>query len=179
MPQFQATTKQSKEGWRSPDGKIVSFDLILEVDGQEFKCQTYSKQIAEIGWSGEVETYEKKGYTYVKQPQKEGWDNSGGGAPRASGAGGGRQPQDNFTMYLSYAKDIGIACIKDGKFDDKLFSEVLEAVEAGGAQLFAGRPDAPVAKENTTSELDKVFEGAETVEEEETPWDKPTPQLPV
>jgi hypothetical protein len=159
MPKIQATTKQSKEGWKSPDGKIVSFDIILEVDGQEFKCQTYSKQIAEVGWSGEVETYEKKGYTYVKQPQKEGWDNGGGGGAPRGGGGGNRPPQDNYTMYLSYVKDIAVALIAADKYSTDQLNEIANDVATTGEMFYAMRPDAPAATDTTKSDLDKVFDG--------------------
>ena len=72
MPIFKAKTTSSKEGWKSDDGKITRFDITMDYEGKELKTQTYSKQISEVGWEGEVESYEKNGYTLVKQPQKEG-----------------------------------------------------------------------------------------------------------
>lgn len=179
MPQLQVKTVSAEEVWKSPDGKLTIFKLTLEHDGQQVGAKTYSKTIATAGWSGTVETYEKSGRngseTFVKQPQQEGFQPRGGGGQRSFG--GGKPQGDNFTMYLSYAKDIAIACVKDGKFDDKLYSEVLEAVEAGGAQLYAGRPDAPKQADTTKSELDEVFGETETLTEEE-PWQEP-PQLQV
>lgn len=70
--------------------------------------------------------------------------------------GGGSKPQaDPFTMYLSYAKDIAAYCIKEdeGKFNNKLYSEILEAVLAGGAQLYAGRPEAGGTNKVQTVEM--------------------------
>lgn len=140
MPLIKATTKSSKETWKSPDGKITGFDIVLDVGGEDFPCNTFSKAIAEVGWSGEVETYERNNRTYVKQPPKEEGSyqsTTSGGSTRSSA---GKPTFDNYTMYLSYGKDLAIACIKDGAFDGKLYAEVLSAVEAGGAQLYEGRP---------------------------------------
>lgn len=139
MATLNVTTKSAEQVWASPDGKMTIFKLLLEMDGKTFEAKTYSKAIANVGWSGEIESYEKQGKqgaeTFVKQPQKEGF---GGGF-----SGGGRSKlQDQFTMYLSYAKDLAVASIHDDKFDDKMYTELLGAVEAGGAQLYAGRPNA-------------------------------------
>lgn len=137
MAQLQVTTKSAEQVWTSPDGKMTIFKVSLEMDGKTFGAKTYSKAIATEGWSGTVESYEKQGRngaeTFVKQPQKEGgW----------SGGRGGGKPQDQFTMFLSYAKDLAVACIWDGKFNEKVYTELLDAVSAGGAQLYASRPEA-------------------------------------
>lgn len=180
MPQLQVKVVSAEEVWRK--GDLAIFKLTLEYNGQQVQAKTYSKTIANSGWEGTVETYEKEGRngseTFVKQPQREGFTPGSQGTPRSNSGGGSRPSSDNFTMYLSYAKDIAIACVKDGKFDDKLYSEVLEAVEAGGAQLYQGRPDAPAKPDTTKSELDQVFGDTEQVTEEDTPWTEP-PQLPV
>lgn len=88
MPVMDVTTTQAKEIWRSPDGQRVIFELTLEANGQPFPAKTFSKEIAEIGWSGSVETYEKPGRggieTFVKQPQKDQY--------RGGGYAGGFKP---------------------------------------------------------------------------------------
>lgn len=179
MPQFQVTTKTAEQVWSSPDGKLTIFKLLLDYQGQDMQAKTYSKTVATEGWTGTVETYEKAGRngseTFVKQPQKEGgWQGGSSGGGRSFG--GVKAPQDNYTMYLSYAKDIGIACIKDGKFDSDLFSQVLEAVEAGGAQLFASRDNAKPEVNVDIENIEKVFN-----DDKEEPWTKENqpPQLPV
>lgn len=101
MPQFEAITKYAKSVWRSPDGEREIFEVTLDVQGQEAKASTYSKDIATIGWTGTVETYEKEGkggrpsQTFVKQPPKEG------------GYGGGRSQAATQTSHSSsyQAKD--------------------------------------------------------------------------
>jgi hypothetical protein len=179
MPQLQVKTLSAEEAWKSPDGKITIFKLTLEHNGQEVGAKTYSKAIATTGWQGTVETYEKSGRngaeTFVKQPQREGF--APGGASTRN-YGGAKPVADNFTMFLSYAKDLAIACIKDGKFDDKLYAELLDTVEVGGKVLFNARPDAPKDTEGSKEELDAVFGKTEEITEEDEPWQEP-PQLPV
>lgn len=157
MPQLNVTTKSARSVWKSPDGQREIFEVELDHDGQDLKAKTYSKDISSEGWEGTVETYEKEGRngaeTFVKQPPKEGGfqGTSSGSSMKSSG----KPSFDSFTMYLSYAKDLAVACVSEGKFDSKLYTEVLEAVEAGGAQLFEGRPDAPKKPE--------LLDGIETV----------------
>lgn len=182
MPQFQVTTKNAEKVWEK--GDLAIFKLTLDYQGQQMSAKTYSKTIANVGWSGTVETYEKQGRnggeTFVKQPPKEGGFQSQQGSRQSGyGGGGSKSSSDNYTMYLSYAKDIAIACITAGKFNDKLYDELIQAVEAGGTELYASRPDAPKTPAVTPekSELDNVFGDTEVVEEE-TVWEEP-PQLPV
>lgn len=163
MPQLDVTTKTATSVWKSPDGQREIFELGLEYEGKPVKAKTYSKDIATVGWSGTVETYEKPGRngseTFVKQPPKEG--GSYGGSSGSQGGyrgGGGKHQADPFTMYLSYAKDAAIASVHEGKFDGGLYQELLEAIEAGGAQLYAGRPDAPKPSETKAPEPDVVHE---------------------
>jgi hypothetical protein len=79
-------------------------------------------------------------------------------------------------MYLSYAKDIAVAMLKDGKLDDEAYGEVLSAVATGGDVLYEARPDAP-KKNPVKDELDEVFGETEDITEEK-PWTEP-PQLKV
>lgn len=163
MPNMNVSTKASREVWKSPDGQRTITEVILDYNGQELKAKTYSNQIAVVGFSGEVETYEKQGKqgmeTFVKQASKDG--------VAYGGSKGSTRQADPFTMFLSYAKDLAVVCVMDGKFDNKLFAELLEAVSAGGEQLFNSRPGAdPVtAVMGATKKLDEPdpFDGIETV----------------
>lgn len=172
MPNFNVKTVSANEVWKAPDGKMSIYELVLDHNGKAVKAKTYSKTIAQIGWSGTVESYEKPGRngneTFVKQPQKEG------------GYQGKSKPQgDSFTMYLSYAKDLAVACIKDGKFDSNLYGEALENVVTGGKTLYEARPDAPKPDQTPVhddmdapvdlQELNSIFEGAEQISGDE-PW---------
>lgn len=182
------TTKSAKEVWNSPDGKITMFELILDYKGQEVKAKTYSGAIATVGWTGEVETYEKSNKagqpeTFVKQPPKENAGYGGGGGKSYGGS-----PKSDFTMYLSYAKDLRVARITAGLDKAKDYTDDLDAVIAGGYALFQGRPDATEVKEKApeadavvTAEevdepvdlslVDKVF-GSDPEPEPDTPWPK-------
>lgn len=175
----EVTTKSVEKVWTSPDGQRNIYKLTLNYKGSTLPVQTYSDAIAVVGWTGEVESYEKPGkfgpQTFVKQPQKEGY--SGG---RSSGGGGGsgysKAPADPFTMYLSYAKDVAVALVaKTGKLDADEYKAVLDLVIAGGHSLFEGRPgneEKPdVVAEVTDSAMesvDKLFDD----DEEEKPWPK-------
>lgn len=186
MPQLQVTTKSAEKVWSTPDGKMTIYKVIMDYQGKPVQAKTYSNAIATAGWSGTVESYEKTGRngpeTFVKQPQKEGFQPGGGTQYRA----GGKPQADPFTMYLSYAKDIAIAMLgKDGGLDEGKYGEVLSAVVAGGTTLYEARPDAPKppSVEPAKAELDKVFGETELVNEEETPWTpketEEPPQLPL
>lgn len=163
MPEFAAVTKLSESIWKSPDGQREIFKVTLEVDGNPMVAKTYSKDISVIGWSGDVETYEKTGNrgseTFVKQPPKEGGFSPGSGSQSSTTAEQfttrptGKPSSDNFTMYLSYAKDIAVAMIKDGKLDEAAYGEVLAAVAAGGEELYSHRPDAPQKEKEEVVEV--------------------------
>lgn len=197
MPTLRVETKTSNSVWRSPDGQREIFEVGLDYNGAMLKAKTYSKDISSVGWSGDVESYEKESRngseTFVKQPQKEGFQ-GGGGSTRSGtspssqsgyGAGGGKD--DQFTMYLSYVKDIVVAMLatKEG-FDEGKFGELLAAVSVGGKTLYDDRPGQEPKQEatqldivhevtgNETDEdllrnIDEVFAGTK---EKESPWPK-------
>lgn len=193
MPQLEVKTVSANEVWSK--GDVTIWELNLEYQGKPVSAKTYSKAIATPGWSGTVETYEKANNrggsdTFVKQPQKEGY---GGGGGYRGGGGGGKKDADPFTMYLSYAKDVALACLEisslaktAGKlsFNAELYEEVLAAVEAGGEQLFSGREkakagevDKPQAQPTSDEESQDITVedlgaalGGEPVDVGETPW---------
>lgn len=88
MPNFKTTTKEAKESWKSDDGKVTIYEVVMDYNGKPLKTQTMSKAIATVGWSGEVETYENaKGRTYIRQPKTEGnWGGSKNYTPRDDSA---------------------------------------------------------------------------------------------
>lgn len=174
MPTLQVSTTQSKSVWRSPDGQREIFEVELDYNGTPVIAKTYSKDISVVGWSGSVETYEKEGkpgmpsQTFVKQPAKEGGYGGGGGGRSYA------KPQgDNYTMYLSYAKDLAGYCIADGKFSSKLFAELLDQVSEGGKVLYEARPGAvetPEPKPETKSTAETLSLDDLAIEDE--PWQK-------
>lgn len=121
--------------YESKFGPMKSYKLKLpgEIDPVELsqKATTPAPKVGDV-LNGHLEDTE-----YGKKFKKD--FQQGGGFK----SGASKLPLDNFTMYLSYAKDLAIACIAEGSFDLKLYAQVLEAVEAGGAQLYASRQDTP------------------------------------
>jgi hypothetical protein len=166
VPVISGTTKDSKQVWASPDGQKKIFKITLDVDGQPMQASTYSDAIANVGWSGELDTYEKEGKfgseTFVRQPKKEGFGGFGGGKSY-----GGSKPQgDQYTMYLSYAKDIVVAQIAQGA---KLeFADAIQLVIGGGHELYESRPgatatsEAPKTEVVSKNELDSLFSEPES-----------------
>lgn len=186
MPTMNLTTKASNQVWASPDGQRKIYELTMDYNGQPVKAKTYSDAIATVGWSGEVESYEKAGRngmeTFVKQPPKEGGSNYGGSTGRSSG---GKFQADPFTMYLSYAKDLMVAQIAAG--NKIAYGVAIETVIGGAYELYNNRPEAraevnvkepDVVHEVTDAPIDltvvdKVF-NADPEQEEELPWPKTT-----
>lgn len=192
MPTFDVKTVESKVVWQKGDRTIS--EVLLDHAGQKVQAKTYSAAIAKVGFEGEVETYEKDGRngteTFVKQAPKEDSRPSGGG--RSNGGGGGK-PQDPFTMYLSYAKDLVVALTQTTGFTKEAYEVLLAATIKGGKALYNNRPDAegtptatavPVKTEDTVYEptdsdmeqLSAVFGDVEeyTVDgEKEAPWTPP------
>lgn len=193
MPVVHVTTKSSNSVWKSPDGQREIFDVVLDYKGTALQAKTYSNDISTVGWEGDVESYEKVGkpgmptQTFVKQPAKE--YSPGSGKPDTRGYQNSKGQGDQFTMFLSYAKDLAIASITDkGTFNDKMYAGLLDVVAAGGVQLYENRPGAvaPTAPPATEPEapipegdpaleqISAVFGDVENVTPEQ-PW-TPSPK---
>lgn len=99
-----------------------------------------------------------------------------------STSGTSRFSGDQFTMYLSYAKDLIVSLQETGGYDEDKFNELLTATVKGGKALYNHRPGAestdtePVDDEkqpNTakiSDAVDNFFKDTEVVELEEDPW---------
>jgi hypothetical protein len=169
MPIFKdVKTLGSEKIWEKGDRTI--WKLKLEVQGNEMECKTYSKVISELGWSGDVETREQNNDVFVKQYKEEdGYTPSGnagspnGRAPssRPNSTSSGRSGGDDFTMYLSYAKDLTVALINSGK-DLKELPDIISTVALAGEQLYdAHNSDGEKKSESdvdiSPEELNKLF----------------------
>lgn len=145
MPKLDVRVLDAKEVWSK--GDLTISEVTLDVGGKTTKAKTYSKAIATPGWEGEVETYEKQGRngaeTFLKQPQKEGGFQKSTGSTGASSVP--KKEFDNFTMYLSYAKDLVVALQQTSGFEKDEFEKLLEATIKGGKALYAHRPGAEQA----------------------------------
>lgn len=94
MPKLVIKTVESKAGWTNPNNPdMVSYDVTIEANGRKAQARTFSKAISEVGFEGEVETYEKKDHTYLKQVQSEEYANKSYSNNRRS-FGGGKDNSD-------------------------------------------------------------------------------------
>ena len=132
MPTLNVKTVSSEQVWKSPDGQRTIYKVVLDYNGQQMTAKTFSGAIAAQGWSGEVLTEERPGRngseTFVKQPPKEGGSFSGGYSPATKAAGPAQAPKrefDNFTMYLSYAKDLVVALQNTEGYNQESFEKLL------------------------------------------------------
>lgn len=196
MPQLQGvTTKSIKQIWQSPDGQRTINEVTLDYQGKLFKANTFSNDIASIGWNGDVESYEKEGrsgsQTFVKQALKEGgW--SGGGQGGQSGpptTKPGYVPKDEKAIQAMWAISQSIAA-HSGSADMDTADPL--SVEAYAKELFAmvdrvkTGAEAPALADSVTgsdelvdadepldlSLMDEVLGGTEKVDSKETPWKK-------
>lgn len=155
MPVIKGKTMSANKVWTSPDKQRVLYEVMLNVGGEEIKAKTYSGAIARVGWEGEMETEEKTGKygieTYVKQAQRQ------NEAPNRGASYGSKPMGDQFTMYLSYAKDIVVALQSTTGYNKEDFEKLLNATILGGKALYSHRPDAPKAEAPVAKE-EKVYE---------------------
>lgn len=133
MPIVETATLHSEKIWEQGD-KILYRALLTTRDGQKINVKTFSKAIAEKGFTGQVETYEKSGKygseTFARQAKKD----TGGYSKSQS------KSEDNYTMYLSYAKDLVVAKIMTGGADKLTVQELANEVSFIGKQLYDQRP---------------------------------------
>jgi predicted alpha/beta-fold hydrolase len=77
---MKVKTTGSNQTWQSPDGQRTIWEVSLQDEkGTDYRLKTYSKEIAVLGFEGEVESYlDKKGDRFVKQPLPAGGYSGGG-----------------------------------------------------------------------------------------------------
>jgi hypothetical protein len=190
LPNVEATTIYSKEIWRKGEGSnarvIYEVTLGFNRDGEDRQiiAKTYSQAIANVGFKGEVQFYEKDNngkidYFAKQVPKEGGWSGGGGGGGNRGGGNKGRGNEDNYTMYLSYAKDIAVALLSNTSvgLDEENYKEVLGFVDRGGKYLYNNRPGVDNKPAETPSQegpksLDDVFPEAVKEDIEEDPFDK-------
>lgn len=178
-----ATTKDSKAVWKSPDGQRTISEVVLDYQGTTFKAKTYSNDIATVGWTGTIESYEKEGRqgseTFVKQPPKENQ-----GYPTAGGRSGGSYQRDDSHIKAQWA--IGQSIIVHNAEVD-LNAVDLDSVQSLARELYdmvdrvrgesAGADTEPATdevvsdvtkQEDLLKDIDEVFGKSAP----ETPWKK-------
>lgn len=93
----------------------------------------------------------------------------------------GTKSFDQFTMYLSYAKDLIVALQETGGYDEAKYNELLTATVKGGKALYTHRPGAEPTETAPDDEkqpdatkisdaVDDFFKDTQVVELEEDPW---------
>lgn len=186
MPIFNAETKSANSVWKSPDGQREIFEVVLLVDGNDVKAKTYSNDISRVGFSGEIETYEKEGRngseTFVKQAPKE---NAGYPQVRQGGSqsgGGSYQPRDDGHIKAQWAigQAVGVLA-KDGEVNLELveplaydFFDMVDRVKTHTKDGATEHVDEVVEvtgnemPEDFLKNIDEIFPGAET----ESKWPK-------
>lgn len=188
MPTFQVTTKDAKKIWSAPDGQRSIHEVLLDINGEVAPAKTYSDKIAVVGWTGEVETYEKPGRnggspeTFVKQVPKEN-----------NYAGGGRgnyQPKDEAAIRAMWAIGQAIQWLNGSPKED---ADSFSLIGPLASDLFAmvervknANSEEPTKAEEKVEDVDatqlkeafnKVFGDDENFtvegEKEPLPWKNP------
>lgn len=195
MPIFKVTTKQAKGIWKTPDGQRELFEVLFDYEGQEVSAKSWSKAVATVGWSGEVETYEKTNKqgaieTFVKQPQKE-----QGSYPSRSG-GRSYPPKDEKAIQAMWAIGQSVQLCIANKTTDVAdvytvaleLMDMVDAVKSGDEKasdeaIIVSNPPQDTVYEPSEEELagqsslvddiDKAFPGTKEVNApKENPWKK-------
>jgi hypothetical protein len=146
-------TVDSKIIWQKGDRTI--YEVELEYQGNPFKAKSYSDRVAAIGFTGDVEVYDKQGQRgseqFVRQAPKE------NAAPASSGtstaARPAYQPKDEKAIQamwaISQAIALSTATVKE--------NATLEHVYNNAAELFS-MVDAVKNSDTKQAQLDIVQE---------------------
>jgi hypothetical protein len=69
---MQVKTIDSEQVWQSPDGNKKIWSVMLETpEGKDYRLKTYSQQVAQANFVGEVYSYlDKRGERFVRQAAK-------------------------------------------------------------------------------------------------------------
>lgn len=165
MSIYQARTmnilNNGKPTWVSPNDdsdnapRIVAHRIVMDVNGKENTLETYSDAIAQQGWQGMVEIYEKNKRFYVRQAPKDNF-NASNPAQGLSSYNNKTTPSipkattgftdNSHTMYTAYAKDIAVALIaaSAGEWHDARYREIMDDVSEAGIRLYQCRPGGKV-----------------------------------
>lgn len=188
MPQFNAKVvsvdNNGQPIWQRGDRSI--WGIILDVGGKRGNAKTYSGKIAQVGFEGRLESYEKSNNRngmdmFVKQVQDENFTASSPSTsqPVQSSGGGSRsyQPKDDAAIKAMWAIGQSIAQLGNASPD---------SIEANAAQLFhmvdrvKNSPEEVAADTDGDKEqLNGLFGDVEVVDDGNDPWDPNQTQLPL
>jgi hypothetical protein len=138
MPKFTGRTVQIKNNgqpiWQQGDRTI--WEVVVDAGGHQASVKTYSQAIAQVGFQGEMETYEKPGRngseTFVRQAPKE-----DGYPPRVGGTTSARSnytPRDDAAIKAMWA--VGQAVTLVTSDDIPLVGDGLQEIEDYATRLF-------------------------------------------
>lgn len=103
-----AKTISSEKIWSSPDGSRSIWSAKLDTGGVQYSLKTYSGKIAQVGFEGDVETYQKGDQRFVKQvPKENNFTNPGASITPPT-------KTDPNTIRAQFAIKAAIACIGAG-----------------------------------------------------------------
>lgn len=169
------TTKSIKQVWQSPDGQRTINEVTMDYEGKLFKANTFSNDIASIGWSGDVESYDKPGrngsQTFVKQAPKENGFSpstnsySNGGSNATTGTTrGSYTPRDDSHIKAQWAIGQAMTALNGSLFTEESQFRA-DHVEAIAHILFAMvdrvKTGDQTETEDQTVEADVVIEDIE------------------
>lgn len=178
-----AVNPETKQ-WQSQYGAMVTYTVMFE--GRETPIEMNKKPDSPAPRAGDEVFGDinrtEYGDKFKSAPKPFAGGGFGGGASKPYAS----KSQDQFTMYLSYAKDLVVAMIAQGAKID--MDTAVQLTLGAGHELYDGRPDGnsgtttrpeptvePVTGQESPEDLieniDKVF-GIEK-EVKETAWQKP------
>jgi hypothetical protein len=104
---MQAKTTNSEQIWRAPDGRRSIWEVQLRGDdGHEYRLKTYSPQVAQLGFSGQVKSYLNRfGERFVRQEAQ----------PKAPKSGGYSRDDNAIRAQWAIGQAINLASVKMDK----------------------------------------------------------------
>lgn len=126
---MKVTTKTAKQTWQSPDKQRTIWEVTISDGDKDYGLKTYSEEIAQVGFQGDVETYvNNRGDRFVRQVPKEKASYGGKG-------GGNYQPRDDAGIKAQFAIKAAIAfCPKPENARDM---EAISAIEDVAMHFYA------------------------------------------
>lgn len=156
-----AAVNPNTRTFNTRNGEMISYEVRFQEIGTEVieiaqKPSTPAPKVGDV-LEGTIDRTGNYGPKFKKDFQAGGQRPFQGSQSRSKGFGG----SDQFTMYLSYAKDVAVALIaKDGNLDK--FGTVLEEVAEGGRFLYDNRHGAEASKPKdvapTEAEVDATID---------------------
>ena len=107
---MQVKTTNSEQIWQSPDGARSIWEVTLKADdGHEYRLKTYSPKVSQLGFAGEVESYQNpRGDRFVRQKPQ---------AKVTSSAGSYQRDDNAIKAQWAIGQAINLASVKMDKKD--------------------------------------------------------------